>query len=252
MANIVKCKSVGCYADAFHNGYCVNCGERRLSMAKKDYSYAPPLPRGLLLSVEIEANAPNEKALKTGTNLATCCSDASLSGGSLSGEFKLCATGAKQLIRESGRLVRKLSALGWGVDRSCGLHIGIDIRPLTNPEYHDERVGDWHLPIPQEDCENGYASVWANYRLACIGVWLYRLQDGFFSLIPESRRTSTYCTRFPEYGNPKNAVVDRMRSSHSLWANIVKSGRLEIRLHPGTLNPQKLAGWIDLWGQLQT
>lgn len=68
-------------------------------------------------------------------------------------------------------------------------------------------------------------------------VWAEFWQDWMFGLMPPSRRVSTYCTRLP--------FVDRYN-----WLTRTYHKTMEVRIHGGTLNPHKVAGWLSVCADL--
>ncbi len=70
--------------------------------------------------------------------------------------------------------------------------------------------------------------------------WLWKTQDAWFDLMPPSRRTNHYV-----------AKLNGPDGSHYSWANRSPYNTVEIRLHGGTLNPHKVAGWLTAMVYLQ-
>lgn len=203
-----KCKEEGC----FNDGCCRDkrCphhtkGSRDLRSYSAGRKYpTDPAPH---LGVELECIAPDSlifKALRAQGRIP--CSDGSLSG--LGCEFKLCLA-AKTAISKVPRFAGRLASLGATVNSSCGLHVHLDARGVT-----------------QE-------------RKSLFLKWLEKIQDWLFSLMPPSRRCSTYCRRLPETG-------------HYAWANKTDFNTIEIRIHGGSLNPHKIAGWLNVCNDLMT
>lgn len=77
-------------------------------------------------------------------------------------------------------------------------------------------------------------------RRAEVLKWLQATQDYWFTLVPASRRNNTYVAKIGTGANP-----------HYIWAHTTPYDTIEIRLHPATLNPFKLAGWLSAMVHLQ-
>jgi hypothetical protein len=132
------------------------------------------------------------------------CSDGSLP--SFGCEFKVCRPAA-QAIKRAVRLVTKLQAAGARVNKSCGLHVHMDIR---------------HVP---------------NARVVAFLEWMKANQAWFFGLFPRSRQPGTngYIGRM--------TYADS--TDHYVWCHRTHYNTIEIRIHGGTLNRHKLLGWLS-------
>ena len=125
--------------------------------------------------------------------------------GSYGAEYKLLAT-ADRVVGEACELVEQLWKRRARVNRQCGLHVHLDARQIGS-----ERRAEW------QD-------------------WAKRTQDVWFSLVPPSRRSNGYIRRLngDEYND----------ESHYAWFHFSSYNTCEVRLHGGTLNPHKVAGWL--------
>jgi len=97
-----------------------------------------------------------------------------------------------------------------------------------------------------------------------------KYEDDFFSLVPQSRvdtpRSSQYCKPLPQrynniffYKTLRDAVYDynfnkksisKYYSERYYWVNMHSyfyRGTVEIRLHSGTANKNKIINWVELW-----
>jgi hypothetical protein len=257
--NAPKCSSVGCFRDAVarspHNGVplCEVCLRRYIGGNLRDYSSQPArkIPNKAL-SVEIECFAPNQDSFVAATHVGFACSDGSLPN--FGCEFKLVGHRDK-MPQVAARFLNRLSSIRMQVNNKCGLHVGVDLR---------------HLPP---------------MRRFMVTQWLRKYQAEFYKLVPRSRRVNRYCfplrygfdwekeamrtvfgDRFmdvvgPMYRDTANSTCYSniiSRNSYSGWAehacvfNEAKPGRLEVRLHPGSVNPHKVRAWLDIWRQFQT
>jgi hypothetical protein len=69
-------------------------------------------------------------------------------------------------------------------------------------------------------------------RIMSVCDWLRGQQNWLFSLMPKSRRNNNFCCR-------------SINEGHYSWCNLTSKRTVEIRLHGGTLNPHKMAGWLS-------
>jgi hypothetical protein len=65
--------------------------------------------------------------------------------------------------------------------------------------------------------------------------WMDHLCPWLFSIMPPSRRNNSYLTP------AANSLTDHYR-----WVNLTPYKTLECRIHGGTLNPHKIAGWLSV------
>lgn len=251
-----KCSSVGCFRDAVAKApvsgkpLCQCCLRRIVGGNLRDYS-SQPIRRipSKALSVEIECFAPNQDSYIGATHVGFACSDGSLPNYGC--EFKLVGHRDK-MPSIAARFLNRLAPLRMQVNNKCGLHVGIDIRHLSEK------------------------------RRIMLGQWLRMFQAKFFALVPRNRRTNRYCYPIPFCFNwegaelnrincnsspsyPYRDATDRMSNTgdmhvtqwgtwreHCCVFNEAKAGRLECRLHPGSVNPHKVKAWLEVWRQLQT
>jgi len=105
------------------------------------------------------------------------------------------------------RLCAALSKVGFGVNKSCGLHVHLDARHLS------------------------FDAVFQKAKI--VDKWLKALRE----LVPLSRQENSYC----EFGISRTQRYRAVNvTSHS------KHKTLEIRLHSSTINYQKILAWIRL------
>ena len=96
---------------------------------------------------------------------------------------------------------------GGEINKSCGLHVHLDVRDLSNHAV-DTRCKRLQSALP----------------------WL-------LELVPTSRRNNRYCR--PEYSSSnKYAAI----TTH----NLRYRRSIEVRMHSATLNAQKIINWVDL------
>jgi hypothetical protein len=162
-----KCKQTGCYepADCKH-GYCqAHCtvGHSHLPYSSRT------MPRNDRphVGVEIEVVYRDAETLRRGLPLGGH-SDGSL--GSYGAEYKVLAESDK-ISGACADLLQELFKRGARVNRSCGLHVHLDVRQLSDARRRE------------------------------VLAWLERTQDTWFSLVPPSRRNNTHVQRIPNSYN---------------------------------------------------
>ncbi len=119
---------------------------------------------------------------------------------------------------------------GFSVNKSCGLHIHIDSRDLS-----------------EQDLKKVYL--------------LYSVfEDNLYSIVSPSRRNNSYCKKLPKEFNElldkslktfwykcDSPVVEKYHSSRYHFLNFNSHfyrGTIEVRLHNGTLSYDKIQNWI--------
>jgi hypothetical protein len=208
-----KCKTRGCFGTAVTAaGHCARCAKPK---EMKNYSSQNrPKTNAPHLGVEIECKASDRRFL----NAIFAQKSAPRHDGSLGDygcEFKVCAPTSSAINHASG-LAERLVAAGAIVDSDCGLHVHIDRRRVSH-----RRVDEFY-------------------------VWIRDgLRDWIKSLMPASRQANRYCM-WTNYRECNAAPQD-----HYHWLHATDYGTLELRCHPGTLNPHKLRGWLSACADLQ-
>lgn len=118
---------------------------------------------------------------------------------------------ATNIVQEASELVQELWKRRARVDRKCGIHVHLDARQLSDA------------------------------RRMELMTWLKATQEVWFGMMPPSRRSSHYVQR----------IDDPRYATHYTWANVTSYNTVEIRLHGGTLNPYKVAGWLTAMIHIQ-
>lgn len=146
--------------------------------------------------------------------------------------IQLNAEGANE---ELERVCHRLGSLMPQVDRSCGLHMHIETRDLTWPQVQNL-------------------------------VWLWaRYEPYWFSLVPGWRRARSYCAPICTYSLDGTPCIDwsatvvpiitgyRDDARPEFWPRASlnlrpwwHSGRVEVRLHHGSINYQEMREWAML------
>ncbi len=207
------------------SGYCYPCAQFYLGSqrnALRSYS-SRPTPRSNIknpMGVEIECYNPD--TCNKVTHVAQyVCRDASLPENG--GEIKLCASENK-IEDEAADTVQRSRIVGNKVNRSCGLHLHMQIAAMKND--------NWRF-------SSGYRrGIRDRLYMLCV-----EMQDFMFSISPQSRKSNHYCSKLYENYN----IMD-----HHKWITISEYlPTLEVRIHAGTMNPWKIKGWINAWKQVR-
>lgn len=217
------------------------------------------VPSARLLAVEIEVSRADDR---TGEVLdvvkkwgASVVGDGSL--GSTGSEIPTAPASGGKLAAQLTEICGALRSAGAGVDSRCGLHCHADARDFT----------------------------WADLHKL---IRLYaRVEEGLFSVVARSRRSSEYCVKCgphylrclanPEelkttkgvenaikrsvYGTDDEQEVDRLRQNKYEGLNGDPQGRyaamnlhswffrgtVENRMHHGSTNPEKILQWAQVW-----
>jgi hypothetical protein len=201
-----KCKHEGCYEPAAcKHGFCSDhCQRHSIGMYS---THTTPRNNKPHVGVEIEVLYASHDDFRRGIGLDNAHADGSLGG--MGAEYKLLAESTK-IAAEAANLVKELWTRRARVDRTCGLHVHLDVRQISTTRKND------------------------------LYDWAKRTQDVWFSLVPPSRRHNCYVSR-----------IEGSHSSHYTWFHYTSYGTAEIRLHGGTLNPFKMAGWLTAMVHLQ-
>ncbi len=204
-----KCQHEGCYepADCKH-GFCSqHCQQHSIGSYGNRKHPRNDKPH---VGVEVEVVYARPEDFRRGVGIE-CHRDGSL--GTYGAEYKVLAL-AEKAAAEAAELVHELWKRRARVNRSCGLHVHLDVRQLSAA------------------------------RVTELLDWCQATQDAWFTLVPPSRQPRPgfiYCERL---------TADNRRG-HFTWAHTTTYGTVEFRLHGGTLNPYKIAGWITALVHLQ-
>lgn len=119
---------------------------------------------------------------------------------------------AAKTISDAPNFCEHLVRIGARVNKKCGLHVHLDARGLS-----PERIKEFVM-------------------------WMGRCEAWWFTLVPESRRTNGYVRR----------TGGGFLRNHCAWINQTNYSTVEIRIHGGTINPYKVAGWLTAMSDLLT
>lgn len=202
---LAKCAVEGCYSTA-------TCSDKRCTKhtqavsPKRSYHYRRlPKSKELHLGIEVECIAKNQDALRAmSAQRLAPTHDGSLPE-NIGCEFKMLGP-VPVIIKRAAAFCYRLQNLGATVTPKCGLHVHMDARQITHRQAHD------------------FVS------------WLKPLEATFEAMMPRSRRFGRN-----EY---LEAITTGYCHAHYQWAHRTCYDTVEIRIHPGTLNPFKVEGWL--------
>lgn len=172
--------------------------------------------------VELEvSDAPDYMGLEGKTHFAVK-SDGSVDGDGL--EFVSPILAGNAGLEAVANLCEYAENAGWDCDSSCGFHLHIDVRDLTDEQRH---------------------RVYYAYKLT---------EDLWFRFVSSRRERNTYCKkidacaddiRYADFDACARAAYDS--TDRYTWCNILAfdtHGTIEIRLHHGTIGKADVTAWI--------
>lgn len=178
---------------------------------------SPKLPKTNYIGVELEFNKHPTISLGI-KEIAKKLQDEGLSRYVCVGTDTSCGYEVRVLLSDDNftptltKIMSVLSDMGFGTDTRCGTHVHLDMR--------------------NRDVKRCYAN-------------MYQAQTLLRRLLPATRRKSTYCTANNEDTFDKQLENgDRYKGINVMSYSKYKT--LEVRLHQGTLDPNKLIPWINL------
>ena len=168
------------------------------------------------MGVEIECYPLESRALLLSASEYSGHHDASISN--LDGvEFKLCHP-EKTMLVKGPAFVEKIRPIA-SIDNKCGLHVHLDRR--------------------KDKAKQGSIEAMKFFKAT---------ETYWSSLVPSSRKPGAnhYVTQIV----PTRIATHLGRHGHYEWANITHEDTLEVRIHPATLNPFKMKGWLCAMGAI--
>lgn len=191
------------------DGCCIN--HTRSPRRIRNYSSSPKVTRSMKNPVGVELECKNANRDKL-TTVGHVSADGSVTGG---GEIKLVADASKIGIKAAD-IAQRARIAGAYVDRDCGFHV--------------------HL----SSIRNHFGFVSLNYEehyLQRLFKVAQKIENFIFDLMPQSRQRNLYCRRLTDHHS--------IGYHHSWISASSRVPTIEIRIHPGTLNPWKVKGWIE-------
>jgi hypothetical protein len=181
------------------------------------------------------------------------CRDGSLNDGV---EYKIVAPVAK-ISKAAMDIAQRARLLGCVAEKSCGFHVHMPPPGPIGGAWRREIPADFNLDIPREErCLQlnaaGQPEITKMIRSGSLPVspwktvayWLARNEDYFFQMMPPARRNNGFCRKL---GTNVQGIMD-----HYGWMSMSRHGTLECRIHPGTTNPFKVAGWLAVCQDLRS
>lgn len=229
--------------------YCPNCYNNHLNLAHdREGAREISFTRGRRVStmpfrdfVGVELECFGELGFEIEENWLEVDDDSSISADiGDSYEFKLHPSSGDALVDRVELVTEKLLDSGFKVNASCGLHVHIDFRDLKNK------------PV----------------KLSRSMLTFYAFEDILFSMLPNSRWNSSYCLPLFKNHNDKTIKARKLEKLGQGWYknkswlsrttsrwdgsrynginlhSVFHRGSLEIRLHSGTLDSEKILNWI--------
>lgn len=153
------------------------------------------------------------------------CYDSSVSGDG-GAEIKIISD-YKRMGDKSADTAQRARLAGGKVNRRCGFHVHMSM-PKIMESFSGRPI---FMPMGESTMRNIYP-------------YLEGMQETFFKIVPNHRRDNEYCRAFNDGWYSLN--------DHHCWiARGARTPTIELRIHPGTLNPWKVKAWIEVCKQLQ-
>lgn len=223
LPRLKMCKDCDEIAVSF-DGRCKN--HTRSSRGVRNYTDRPNPTKSMVnpFGVELEAiNTCPRRSLFSVEQFV--CYDSSVEGDG-GAEIKIIAD-SKRIGDKSADVAQRALIAGGKVNKKCGFHVH-----MSMPKVAESISGrPIFQPLTDQDLRNIYP-------------FLEGMQSVFFSLMPPSRRDNHYCRAFRD-------GFYSLQDHHSWVARGARTPTLELRIHPGTLNPWKVKAWIDVCKGLQ-
>jgi hypothetical protein len=223
LPRLKMCKNCSDIAVAW-DGRCIR--HTRASRSTRGYTERP-MPTPAMknpFGMELECINPdgNRHALNVVSKFP--CSDASLGDGGV--EIKIVAD-AKKIGDKAADIAQRARMVGGVINHKCGFHVHMS-RPV---EYKTLRGVQMYQNIGGSEASNLYP-------------YLRGMEATFMSMVPKHRRDNQYCRALSN----ANDIFD-----HYYWLSIsTRVPTIELRIHPGTLNPWKVKAWAEVCAGLQT
>lgn len=189
----------------------------------KNYTARPNPTKAMKnpFGMEIECIA-GDKRRDVVTVASHVCSDGSLGYDGV--EIKLVAD-APKMGDKAADIAQRAKIAGATVSRRCGLHVHMSL-PVNKDAYipRYSRSHQEYKALTSTDRDNLFP-------------YIKGMEDEMYNLIPSSRRDNTYCQRIRRSSELAN---------HYSWLSLsCRVPTIELRLHPGTLNPWKVKAWSE-------
>lgn len=207
-----------------HDGRCRNHFQSNNRV--RNYTDRPNPTKTMLnpFGVELEAiNTCNRNSLFTVEPFV--CYDASVAGDN-GAEIKIIAD-SRKICDKSADTAQRARLAGGVVTTKCGFHV--------------------HMSMPKVMESYGGRPIFASLdstNLQKLYPFLLGMQETFFNLVPNHRRDNEFCRAFSDNWYS-------LEDHHGWIARGARTPTLELRIHPGTLNPWKVKAWLEVCKGLQ-
>lgn len=207
-----------------HDGRCRN--HFQSSNRVRNYTDRPNPTASMFnpIGVEIEAiNTCSRNSLFAVEPFACFDNSVTNEGGA---ELKIIAN-INKISDKAADTAQRARIAGGKITPNCGFHVH-----MSNPLQVTTLTGrPIFRPVDDNDMQRLYP-------------YLLGMQDFFFSIVPTSRRDNQYCRSF-------NDGWYSLADHHCWIARGARTPTIELRIHPGTLNPWKVKAWLDVCKHLQ-
>lgn len=230
LPSIKLCKCEGCSNAAI--SFDGRCKEHIGYHSLKRYNSRPKAGIRMKDPIGMELEMYNRESIRYITAISRfVCTDGSLNANGA--EVKSVA-GADKIMKVGADIAQRSKLAGNHVDNRCGFHVHCSLpKEYTRISWRSDGVISKRF-ADEEVVTRTNNQLWA---------FISGIQDYFFDLVPEHRRTNIYCKK-----------LDSLRGmlQHYSWLSLSdKVPTVEVRLHPGTVNPWKVMGWLDVCMELR-
>lgn len=220
LPRLKMCKSCSNLAIAW-DGHCLQ--HTRASRQTRSYSDRPMPTPSMKNPFGMELECIGNRTGNVNVVSKYPCSDASLDSGGV--EIKVVAD-VRKIGDKAADIAQRARIAGGTVTERCGFHVHMS-RPV---EYVTIRGVQMYSHIGAAEADRLYP-------------YLEGMQSTFFDMVPPKRRANSYCRSI-------HRSADMFE--HYSWISISQRvPTIELRIHPGTLNPWKVKAWAEVCVGLQ-
>lgn len=222
LPRLKMCKNCSDIAIAW-DGRCMR--HTRANRSTRSYSDRPMPTAAMTNPFGMELECVNPAASRSAVNVVTkfACSDGSLDDGGV--EIKIVAD-AKKIGDKAADIAQRARIAGGLITNKCGFHVHMS-RPV---EYKSVRGVQIYQNIGTAEARNLFP-------------YLKGMEPTFMEMMPNHRRDNQYC---------RAMRTESDMFEHYYWLSISnRVPTLELRIHPGTLNPWKVKAWAEVCQGLQ-
>lgn len=165
-----------------------------------------------MVGVEIEFLSLSSEVPKL-DGLGITKDDASIHGKGKGIEINTRPANGDRLLRNIDTICEKIKEVKGYVNKTCGLHVHLDMKKT---KYTGQRANIFRA----------FSS----------------FEESIHAMVSKDRRENRYCRPIPNGLNYEDFMGDRYRSLNV--SALSKYGTMEVRLHQGTVDPQKIKTWV--------